>query len=134
MPKTSALAREKGPIALKRAAREPFVGFSRYEDRDYFDRTAALCMEAGFSADIRHEAGGFTSVLAMVACGLGAAIVPASCATPESGRVVFRRIQSSRYKSRLVLIGAEQRDPLSVAGKVTGLVVAELKSLGRRLR
>src|SRR2546429_8185346 len=61
------------------AAHEPFVGFARYEDADYFDRTVALCLDAGFTPSIRHEAGQFVNVLALVACGLGVEIGRASC-------------------------------------------------------
>lgn len=65
------LAAGEGPLPLQAAAHEAFVGFSRYEDADYFDRTVALCLDAGFTPSIRHEAGQFVNVLALVACGLG---------------------------------------------------------------
>ena len=134
LPKANPLARDKAPVALKRAMREPFVGFSRFRDRDYFDRTLALCMEAGFTPDLRHEATGFTSVLAMVACGLGAAIVPASCAMPAIPGVAVRRIQGSRYKSRLVIMRAEKCPAEMAVERVVALAVEELKRLGTRIR
>jgi DNA-binding transcriptional LysR family regulator len=134
IPKGNALAAETGPVALKRAMREPFVGFSRFRDRDYFDRTYALCMEAGFTPDLRHEASGFTSVLAMVALGLGSAIVPASCAMPVNAGVAVRRIQGSRYKSRLVIMRAERRAVETAVDRVTALAVEEMQRLGSRIR
>lgn len=61
MPLGNPLARSRKPLALREAARERFVSFSRYQDADYYDRTAALCIEAGFTPDIRHEAGQFVN-------------------------------------------------------------------------
>lgn len=133
LPVDNPLAAQRGPIALKRAAREHFVGFSRYRESDYFDRTAALCLEAGFAPDIRHEAGQFVNVLAMVACGLGAAIVPASAATLPYGPVVFRRLEASRIKSELVLFRSQQLMQDDWAQQVTALAVAELQALSARL-
>ena len=127
------LAAGDGPLALKRAAREHFVGFSRYREVDYFDRTAALCLQAGFTPDIRHEAGQFVNVLALVACGLGVAIVPASAATLPFGAVVFRQLEASRIKSQLVILRSPRlaQDDWSV--QITRLAVAELDSLAVRL-
>ncbi len=133
VPVDHPLAAGDGPLALKRAAREHFVGFSRYREVDYFDRTAALCLQAGFTPDIRHEAGQFVNVLALVACGLGVAIVPASAATLPFGAVVFRQLEASRIKSQLVILRSPRlaQDDWSV--QITRLAVAELDSLAVRL-
>lgn len=133
LPVSNKLAASKGPLTLKLAAREHFVSFSRYQEADYFDRTAALCLEAGFTPDIRHEAGQFVNVLALVACGLGVAIVPASFATLPFGHVVFRRLEGSRYKSRLVILRAQRQMQDEWSSRVTQLAAAELDSLADRL-
>lgn len=128
------LAAGNAPLALKRAAREPFIGFSRYREADYFDRTAALCQEAGFMPDIRHEAGQFVNVLALVACGLGVAIVPASAATLPFGAVVFRQLQASRITSQLVILRSQRRVQDDWSVKMVALAAAELDSLALRLK
>lgn len=133
LPEGNPLAAGQGPLALKQAAHEHFVSFSRYQEADYFDRTAALCLEAGFTPDIRHEAGQFVNVLALVACGLGVAIVPASFATLPFGRVVFRRLEGSRYKSQLVILRAQRQMQDDWSSQMTQLAVAELDSLADRL-
>jgi len=133
LPAAHPLAAGQGPLALKQAAHEPFVSFSRYQEADYFDRTAALCQEAGFAPDIRHEAGQFVNVLALVGCGLGVAIVPASFATLPWGQVAFRRLGGSRYKSRLVILRAERRQVDDWSAQITALAAAELESLAGRL-
>ena len=127
------LASGNAPLALKRAAHEHFVGFSRYREVDYFDRTAALCQESGFAPDIRHEAGQFVNVLALVACGLGVAIVPASAATLPFGAVAFLQLQASRIKSQLVILRAQRLAQDDWSAQMTALAVAELDSLALRL-
>ena len=133
LPLGNPLAGSRGPLALKLAAHEHFVSFSRYQEAGYFDRTAALCLEAGFTPDIRHEAGQFVNVLALVACGLGVAIVPASFATLPFGPVVFRRLQASRHKSQLVILRAQRQLQDEWSSRVTELAAAELDSLADRL-
>ena len=128
------LAAGNAPLALKRAAREHFIGFSRYREADYFDRTAALCQEAGFMPDIRHEAGQFVNVLALVACGLGVAIVPASATTLPFGAVVFRQLQASRITSQLVILRSQRRVQDDWSVQIVALAAAELDSLALRLK
>lgn len=107
IPSGHALARARGPIDLGKAAHEYFVGFASHHQSDYADQALALCVEAGFRPDIRHSAGQFAGVLAMVACGLGVAIVPASCFQSGHAGVVQRRLVGSRYRSQLLLIARE---------------------------
>lgn len=130
----SPLAKDRRPISLKTVAHEPFVSFSRHAESDYFDQTAALCEEAGFIADIRHTAGQFVSVLAMVGCGLGVAIVPASCAALSTGNVVFRRLLGTRQQSRLVMVRGlhQMQDDWGV--RVVDAAIQELNVLGDMLK
>ncbi|MBA2961517.1 LysR family transcriptional regulator [Ramlibacter sp. MAH-25] len=134
VPAGHALAAGTGPLALKAAAREPFVGFSRHREADYFDRTSALCNEAGFSPDLRHEAGQFVSVLALVGHGLGVAIVPASAATLPFSHVVIRRLRASATRSQLVLVRPRHAPASPAVDALAGLVQQELERLAARLR
>lgn len=134
IPAGHALAKQKGRLELKAAAHERFVGFSRHHESDYFDQTAALCVEAGFRPDLPHEAGQFVSVLAMVACGLGVAIVPASCAVLSQRDVMFRRLTGSRHRSRLVMVRGEQSARDDWSQQVADAALAELKALAARLK
>jgi DNA-binding transcriptional LysR family regulator len=134
VPRGHALAAGDGPLDLKCAAREHFVGFSRYREVDYFDRTAALCQESGFAPDIRHEAGQFVNVLALVASSLGVAIVPASAATLPFGAVVFRQLKASRIKSELVILRSPRLALDDWSVQMAQLAVQELQSLGVRLK
>ena len=133
LPVGNPLASSRAPLALKRAAHEQFVSFARYQVADYFDRTAALCQEAGFSPDIRHEAGQFVNVLALVACGLGVAIVPASFSTLPVGDVVFRPLEASRDKSCLAVLARPGQQQDGWSAQIAQLAADELASLAQRL-
>ena len=104
LPPGHRLAKGRTAIDLAKAAHEPFVGFATHHRSDYADQTMALCVEAGFRPEVRHVAGQFAGVLAMVASGLGVAILPASCFTTADTRIVRRRLVSGRYRSRLIMV------------------------------
>ncbi len=130
IPAQHPLARARGPLDLAKAAHEAFVGFASHHQSDYFDQTLALCVEAGFRPDLQHSAGQFAGVLAMVGCGLGVAIVPASCFTLGNPAVVARRLVGSRYRSQLLLIAREDNSPaLTQAIAIAG---EELRALSAR--
>jgi DNA-binding transcriptional LysR family regulator len=63
---------------LTLAADLPWVWIPRTISPDYHDQIVACCRAAGFAPDARHTAQSIVSQLAMVACGLGVALVPES--------------------------------------------------------
>lgn len=129
VPQQHALARSRQAVMLSALASEVFVAFSRYAESDYFDQTATLCEEAGFTADVRHTATQFMSVLAMVDCGLGVAIVPASCALMLPPRVRLIPLNGPQKNSRLVLIRSANRKQDPWMQKIVELAALELKAL-----
>jgi len=140
VPAAHPLAASPAPLALEQAAQAHFVGFARHQMADYFDRTVALCQEAGFTPDIRCEAGQFVSVLALVAAGLGVAIVPSSLSMLDKlagGAVVFRQLEAAQGKSRLAVLAALVRagQPQDVwSARIAQLAAEALNELGQRLR
>lgn len=72
------------PRDLAAAATLPWIWLPRHISPDYHDQVAACCRAAGFAPETRHTAHSITSQLAMVACGLGIALVPESAA-PRPG-------------------------------------------------
>ncbi|MGQ1838661.1 LysR family transcriptional regulator [Kocuria turfanensis] len=76
------------PEDLASAAELPWIWLPRAISPDYHDQVVACCRAAGFAPEARHTAHSITSQLAMVACGLGVALVPESAAprpgSPES--------------------------------------------------
>jgi DNA-binding transcriptional LysR family regulator len=134
VPADSALAKAAGTLPLRQAAREHFVGFSRHREVDYFDRTTALCLEAGFAPDIRHEASQFTNVLALVGYGLGVAIVPASASTLPFAGVAFRPLRRSTIRSQLTLLRSPGAPRHRWAEQAAQVVTREMRALGKRVR
>ena len=134
VPEQHALAQNRQAVPLPSLASEVFVAFSRYAESDYFDQTAALCEEAGFTADVRHTATQFMSVLAMVDCGLGVAIVPASCALMLPPRVRLRPLIGLQRNSRLVLIRSADRVQDPWVQSIVELAELELNALAQAVQ
>ena len=63
-------------LPLRLLAGEPFAVVTRAVSPDYHDRILATCARAGFSPEIRFELQHWLSVVALVSCGMGVALVP----------------------------------------------------------
>jgi DNA-binding transcriptional LysR family regulator len=81
------------------AADLPWVWIPRTISPDYHDQIVACCRAAGFAPDARHTARSIVSQLAMVACGLGVALVPESATqqlrVPEEQSIRLLPVQDS---------------------------------------
>jgi DNA-binding transcriptional LysR family regulator len=69
---------------------EPFVLFSQSVSPDYYDRILAICAEAGFRPEIRHEVRHWLAVVSLVAQGLGVGLVPQALQNSALRGAVFR--------------------------------------------
>lgn len=129
LPAHHALAGGTGAIALKRVAQEPMVGFTRYRAPAFFDQTVSLCIHAGFSPQLRYQAGTVYSVLDLVSAGLGYALVPASCALLRTDNVAFLPLTTATRKGSLALIRRAGDCPraLALVGELVGEIFAALK-------
>jgi DNA-binding transcriptional LysR family regulator len=81
-------------LAVRRLQEEAFVMFSRTASPDYYERVLTICTDAGFQPDVRHEARHWLSVVALVAEGLGVALVPAALRHSAIAGAVFVPIES----------------------------------------
>lgn len=79
LPKTHALAQEKS-INLKQLAHETFVMFSRDVAPANHDNVIAVFNRAGIHPRTRHGTRQWLTVVALVAAGMGVALVPATIA------------------------------------------------------
>ncbi|MGE8279295.1 MAG: LysR substrate-binding domain-containing protein [Stenotrophomonas sp.] len=66
-------------FALRQFALDPFVGFSRDAGAGIHDHVITLCRNAGFSPRIVQEAGESSTLISLVAAGLGVCVLPSSC-------------------------------------------------------
>ncbi|MES1924070.1 LysR family transcriptional regulator [Salinisphaera sp. T31B1] len=91
LPVNHARARDQ-TIDLANLADEAFILFPRAVSPHYHDQIVALCIGAGFSPQIRHEARLWQTVVTMVEYGMGIALVPEPLTRTASDRVCFRAL------------------------------------------
>jgi DNA-binding transcriptional LysR family regulator len=126
--------RAKGSIALRAASGAIFVSYTRYGGPAYYDQMIGLCMEAGFSPDIRYEASTLFGVLDLVSAGLGVALVPASSVLLVPKPVMLRALTRPSRTGALGCVSRKQDpNPLVTAiASLTNTVFADLRSEIRR--
>ena len=91
-------------IPLLALSIEPFVLFPRTVGAGLHDEIVTACRRAGFSPRVVQEASQVTSIVNLVASGLGVSILPASMQHMHTDGVVFRPIARPIPKARLSLI------------------------------
>lgn len=119
--------RRKRVLTLEALADEPFVMFSRGSGTGIRDQILALCRGAGFSPRISQEARESSTIIGLVAAGLGVSLLPASYAhvsvegvayvpladpgATSQVQVVRRRDERSPLVARFVHLLLETRTP-----------------------
>ena len=83
---------------------EPFVLFPHAVGAGLHDEIIGACRNAGFSPRIVQETSQVTSIVNLVAAGLGVSIVPASMQQANIEGVTYRPIRSPAPKARLSLL------------------------------
>jgi DNA-binding transcriptional LysR family regulator len=112
----------KTAVPLKRLAPEPFVFFPRGSGTSLYDQVTTLCQKAGFNPRIEQEARENSTILGLVAAGLGVSILPASlrgiglanvitcklspAGPPTSIWLVYRRHDQSPASMRFVSLAS----------------------------
>jgi DNA-binding transcriptional LysR family regulator len=79
-------------LHLRDFADEGFILFSRTDGSAIYDGIIASCQRAGFSPRVNQEGGGVQTILALVAAGLGVAMVPASLQNLQRPGVIYRAL------------------------------------------
>lgn len=69
----------RGKLPTKALAQEPFVVFARTAGAGVYEHVFALCRTAGFVPRIAQEAREASTIIGLVAAGLGVSILPESC-------------------------------------------------------
>ena len=83
---------------------EPFVLFPRAVGAGLHDEIIGACRAAGFSPRVVQETSQVTSIVNLVAAGLGVSIVPASMQQASIDGVTYRPIRRPAPKARLSLL------------------------------
>ena len=97
-------------LPLRAVADDPFVFPSRVHEPGLFDRLVGLCRAAGFSPQIVQQAERLSSILGLVAGGLGVAFVPQSVQRGSGFRdLAFARIEDATPPVTLRMIWRADR-------------------------
>lgn len=113
LPSNHPLGKQK-TLSVESLAREPFVMFSREVGSGLYDEIIAACRRGGFSPRIEQEALQVTSIVNLVAAGMGVSMVPASMRQINSSGVIYRRIDDPAPKARMSLVYRENYQSASL--------------------
>lgn len=87
---------------LAALADETLVLFAREVSPEYYEQIIALCVQAGFTPSVRHEVRHWLTVVALVASGIGVALVPAALARAGMAGVSFVPLAAKHRRFRSI--------------------------------
>ena len=95
LPEKHRLAKRRSSISLTDLSNEPFIlppASLLYGLRDLVDH---LCLEAGFKPNVKQEAAWISTVLSLVAGGVGISLLPANVENLQRNGVIYRAIRGA---------------------------------------
>lgn len=90
-------------ISLRQLSDEPFISYPSNPPSSVYSVVMEACRRAGFVPAVRHELSETASMVAMVAAGLGIALVPESVRQLRINGATFRRLSSPQVTVQLAL-------------------------------
>lgn len=103
LPRGHPLSRRR-TVPLGALSLEPFVLFSRPVGSGLYDQIISACHRAGFSPRVTQEASQVTSIVNLVAAGLGVSLVPASMQKIHSEGIAYRPLANDAPVAQMSLI------------------------------
>lgn len=94
VPSTHPIATGEGPVAVADLQGEPLVMYAASTGSVVLDAVTRACRGAGFEPEPTHQVGETSTMLALVAAGLGVALVPEAAGALTLPGVVFRPTDS----------------------------------------
>lgn len=115
LPRDHRLAGTKASVSVNELATEPLVLFRREITPGFYDHVVGLCHAAGFEPHIVHECTSFSSSIALVAGGVGVALIPTSL-IPHLEHLggTYRKIQPNTVLASWAVVwrqGLEEEQP-----------------------
>ena len=98
-PKTHA----KGPLSLKDLATESFISLSEDDYPGTRDWLNWVCRDAGFTPRITHESNSTSTLIHLVALGMGVALLPESCKRLPHDGAEFHSLEEVVHSRTLLL-------------------------------
>ncbi|MFA5489987.1 MAG: LysR family transcriptional regulator [Candidimonas sp.] len=121
---------QRPSISLRELAQESFVMLVREQSPNNYDNVISSCVKAGFYPKIRFSARQWLTVSALVASGLGVALVPSSIAASGIKGACFLPLSDAQITSRTwCLRHQDNHDPV-----VLSFFDVLLKAMGRQTR
>lgn len=108
LPEMHPLARER-TVELKQLANESFVMFAREVSPANYDNVISVCTEAGFHPRTRFAVRQWLTIAALVANGLGVALVPKSLARTKLAGARFVPIRNPHARSNALFLWNSSR-------------------------
>lgn len=100
LAKNHRLARDKTP-ALEELAQEPFIAYGRRWAPSFYDVWTAICQKAGFVPRVVQETAEMSTALALVAAGLGVAILPEGITRAHRRLVSVKVLEREKIRSEI---------------------------------
>lgn len=94
---------QQSVIAIGDLAKEPLLISSRRDAVGYYDELMTLCHRAGFTPDIACEAQPFSTLVGLVAAGLGIALLPEALRAIHHADVVYRPVADQMTRTAYAL-------------------------------
>src|ERR1051326_50573 len=91
-------------VPLRALATERYIMFRRDRNPGLYDEIIAVCRNAGFSLKTLHEVDSLYGGLALVAAGLGVALVPTAAEDMHRGGIVFRQLEGRLPKMESLVV------------------------------
>jgi DNA-binding transcriptional LysR family regulator len=128
LPSTHILARERRTgLSVKLLANETFILYGP-PGTGMYDATIAACHAAGFNPRVGNigastqQAPRITSMLSLVAAGLGISFVPSSLQRMNMDGVVYRSLKGHAQPKAVLNLVSRRGDPSAVVKQFVGLV------------
>lgn len=103
----------RGKLPTKALAQEPFVVFARTAGAGVYEHVFSLCRDAGFAPRIVQEAREASTIIGLVAAGLGVSILPESCSHINVEGVSYVPLAEPNAMSEIhVVYREDERSPL----------------------
>ena len=98
------LITEEDEVSLRRLSGEPWIFWHREIASRVYDEIVSACAAAGFEPRVVQRTTRLSTVICLVASGLGITLVPASATMLHVAGIALREVHSPRIKISLSLI------------------------------
>jgi DNA-binding transcriptional LysR family regulator len=102
LPKGHPRSRDK-QVRIAQLRSERFVAYGRRWAPGFFDSVTQMCVKQGFSPNIVQETGEMYTAIALIAAGVGVAILPKSVVLAQSKNIVMKPLAGSIPVSEIAI-------------------------------